>query len=105
MLHGVEKNRAAGVTRPAPYLNFPAFAAFRVAFGAVGYLFVRNSDFGAPGIFVYALAGGALGWVGMSVLMAKWALKQSTPNAHDEAEEIQGELAVVLLAINSGSMG
>lgn len=103
MLHGVEKNRDAGVTRPAPHLNLPAFAAFLVAFGAVGYLLDRNSQLSTLMVSIFALVSGALGWIGMSTLMAKWAL-QPVSSAHDEAEEIQGQLAVVVDAIH-GSAG
>lgn len=105
MLHGVERTRPAGVTRPAPYLNLPAVAAFMVAFGALGYLFVRNSNFSSPSIGAFALIAGALGWFGMSVLMAKWALRPAVHSAHDEAEEIQGQLAVVCSAIGPDEVG
>lgn len=105
MLHGVERNRVTGVTRPAAYLNLPSVAAFMVVFGAVGYLFVRNSSFSAASILLFAIIGGGLGWFGMSMLMAKWALRPSEPNAHDAAEEIQGQPAVVIAAISAGSPG
>ncbi len=102
MLHGVEKNRDAGVTRPAPYLNLPAFSALLVAFGAAGYLLDRNSNFSTLVVPVLALISGALGWVGMSILMAKWALRPIS-SAHDEAEEIQGQPAIVIDAISSSA--
>lgn len=105
MLHGVERNRETGVTRPAAYLNLPAVAAFMVSFGAVGYLFVRSSSFSTASILLFAAIGGGLGWFGMSMLMAKWALRPSEPNAHDAAEEIQGQPAVVVTAISTGSPG
>ncbi len=105
MLHGVERSRETGVTRPAAYLNLPSVAAFMVAFGAVGYALMRNSSLSAAPTVVIAAIGGGLGWVGMSVLMAKWALRPSEPNPHDIAEEIQGQPAVVVTAISVDSLG
>lgn len=105
MLHGVERHRAAGLTLPAPYLNLPAVAAFMTAFGAVGYLLVRNSNLSALPTGLIALASGAGGWLGMSVLMAKWALRPATANAHNEADEVQGQLAVVVNPIHGNVPG
>lgn len=105
MLHGVERNRAAGITRPPSYLNLPAIAAFMVVFGAVGYLLLGNSHLSALVIAVLALFSGALGWFGMGLLMAKWALRPTGSSAHDEAEKIQGLLAVVVNAIAANDPG
>lgn len=105
MLHGVERNKGTSVTRPAAYLNLPAVAALMIAFGAVGYLFVRNSGFSTTSLLVLAAIGGGLGWFGMSMLMGKWALRPGEPNPHDAAEEIQGQPAVVVTAISIGSPG
>ncbi|MBA2686801.1 MAG: hypothetical protein H0U64_01750 [Gemmatimonadaceae bacterium] len=105
MLHGVERSRSAGVTRPAPYMNLPALAAFMVTFGAIGYLLMRRSNLSTPSVALFALVGGAIGWFAMSLLMAKWALRVTEPNAHDAAEEVQGQLAVVMTAITEGSPG
>lgn len=105
MLHGVEKNRGAEVSRPAPYLNLPALAALMVVFGAVGYLLVRNSGLSSLSTGLIAAGSGVAGWVGMSFLMAKWALRPPAPNAHDEAEKIQGQPALVLIPISSRGLG
>lgn len=75
------------------------------AFGAVGYLLVRNSNLTALPIGLTALASGAVGWAGISVLMAKWALRPNDPNTHDEADEVQGQLAVVVDAIGANLPG
>jgi hypothetical protein len=104
MLHGVEKSRGAIVSRPAPYLNLPALAVLMIAFGAVGYLLVRNTMLSPLAIGVIAAASGVGGWLGMSFLMAKWALRPSE-NAHDEAEEFQGQLAVVVTPITPNAVG
>ena len=104
MLHGVEKNRGEEVSRPAPHLNLPALAAFLGLFGAVGYLVLRNSSSGSLETSAIALASGVGGWLGMTFVMAKWALKPGT-NAHDEAEEIQGQPAVVVDPVGSERPG
>lgn len=105
MLQGVERNRKSGVTRPAPHLNFPALAALMVVFGAVGYSLLRNSTLSSVQVALIAAGAGIAGWIGMGVLMAKWALRPTPPNAHDEAEEIQGQLAVVVSQIRANVTG
>lgn len=104
MLHGVEKNRGTAVSRPSPHMNLPALAALMVSFGAVGYLLVRNSGLSALTTGFVSGGSGVAGWIGMSLLMAKWALRVA-PSAHDEAEEFQGHLALVVDAISSSSVG
>lgn len=105
MLHGVERDRGAEITRPAPHLNLPALAAFMVVFGAVGYLVFRNSTLGSLPITAIASVSGVAGWLGMTFLMAKWALRPGDPNAHEEAEAIQGQPAEVVKPISSSSLG
>lgn len=95
MLHGVEKNRGAVISRPAPHLNLPALAGLMVVFGAVGSLLVRNTNLSSLVMSVIAAVSGVAGWLGMTFLMAKWALRPSD-NPHGEAEEFQGQLAVVV---------
>lgn len=105
MLHGVERTRATEVTRPAPYLNLPGVAALLVALGAVGYLLVRNSSLQSFSIGVIALVAGALGWVGMTILMAKWALRPEAAGGHGDADEIQGQPGVVTVSIGVNEAG
>ena len=105
MLHGVEKNRGAEVLRPAPHLNLPALAALMVVFGAVGYLLVRNSTLETGAIAAVSIGAGGTGWLAMSFVMAKWALHPSGLNARDEAEEIQGQLARVVMPITAEALG
>lgn len=105
MLQGVERNRKSGVTRPGPHLNFPALAAVMVVFGAVGYSLLRSSTLSSVPVVLIAAGAGIAGWLAMGVLMAKWALRPTPPNAHDEATEIQGQLAVVVNPIHSNRAG
>jgi hypothetical protein len=105
MLHGVEKKRGDAISRPAAHLNLPALAALMVVFGAVGYLLIRNSALGSGTIAAISAAAGVAGWFGMTLLMAKWALRPDDGNAHDEAEEIQGQLARVLTPIRANALG
>lgn len=105
MLHGVEKNRGAAVSRPAAHMNLPALAALMISFGAVGYLLLRNSGLSSLATGMISAASGVAGWVAMSFLMANWALRAVAPSAHDEAEKFQGQLALVVSAISSSSLG
>lgn len=105
MLHGVERTQGSESLRPAPHLNLPALAAFLVSSGAVGYLLLRNTILSNVAISLIAIAGGVGGWIGMTIVMAKWALRPAQPSAHDEAEEFQGHPAIVVSAIHGEADG
>ena len=98
MLHGVEhaRRRRNRLRKPSPFFNLPAVAAFAVGFGAVGYPLASRTTLPAWGIILIAIGGGALAITGMITLLARWALRGlSNPLPPDEAQEIQGTLAVV----------
>jgi len=107
MLHGtVRKGREPGMIKfPMAGFNTPVIGAALIAFGAVGYLSTKYSQFDTIAILVASLAAAAIGWIGMTVLMAKWALRGSLNDPHDEIEELQGTVATVTHAISPTELG
>jgi hypothetical protein len=103
MLHGVERWKRRRSQRPSAAINPPTVAAFAVGTGASGYLFTTRSALSGWGILLIALSIGIAAFAGMTVLMAKWALR-STP-VHDEAEDINGQVATVTRAISPDGDG
>lgn len=107
MLHGVErarrkKNRGR---KPSAFFNLPAVAAFAAGFGATGYLLATRTALAAWAVLVLAIAGGGLAIAGMITLLARWALRGVTGPTIGEAEDIQGQPAVVTREISLGSVG
>lgn len=107
MLHGsVRTSHTPGVLRPPPAgFNTPVIGAALLAFGAVGYLVAKYSRIDTVWTLLIALVAGATGWIGMTLLMAKWALRGPLNDPHEEMEEIQGTVAVVTRAISVGALG
>lgn len=107
MLHGtVRKGREPGAIRfPIAGLNTPVIGAALVAFGAPGYLLTKYSHFDTIAILVAALAAGLVGWIAMTVLMARWALRGALNDPHEEIEELQGTVATVTHAISPTEPG
>lgn len=107
MLHGsVRTGHAPGTLKPPPAgFNTPVVGAALMAFGAIGYLTAKYSQVDTIWTLVIAIAAGAAGWIGMTVLMAKWALRGPLNDPHEEMEELQGTVAVVTRAITLGALG
>jgi len=107
MLHGtVRKGQEPGAIRfPMAGFNTPVIGAALVAFGAAGYLLSKYSQFDTIAILLAALAAAAAGWIGMTVLMAKWALRGSLNDPHEEIEELQGTVARVTREISATELG
>jgi hypothetical protein len=103
MLHGVEYMRRNRSRAPSPLFNVPSIAAFAVAFGAVGYPLASRTRMSAFAVLLIAAASGAAATAGMAVLLARWALRESS-TPHDD-EEIQGQFAVVLTEITQEHRG
>ncbi|HEX2722123.1 MAG TPA: hypothetical protein VHM24_04350 [Gemmatimonadaceae bacterium] len=93
MLHGTERWRRRTATRPSALLNAPTIAALTAGFGAAGYLLLTRSSFNHWVVFIIASLIGTAAFSGMTVLMAKWALRRPVP--HTEDEEINGQIATV----------
>lgn len=103
MLQGVERSRPGGLHRPSAILNAPTASAFAVVLGALGYLLVTRTTMGAPAVLVIGLISAGAAWVGMSTLMARWALANHIESTAEE--KIQGQLALVIRAITASSPG
>ena len=107
MLHGtVRKGHEPGAIRfPLAGFNTPVIGAALGAFGAVGYLTTKYSQYDTIIILTAALIAAAAGWVAMTVLMAKWALRGSLNDPHEEIEELQGTVATVTRPITPTELG
>jgi len=107
MLNGsVRQGHAPGIVKPPPAaFNTPVVGAAITAFGAAGYLFAKYSQFGTISTVIAALIAAAVGWMGMTTLMAKWALRGPLNDPHEEIEELQGTIAVVTRAIGIDELG
>jgi len=105
MLRGVEKRTGDEIKRPLAGLNLPVFGMALIAFGAVGYLLSRYSSLGMPTRALIATLSGAAAYAGMTLLLAKWALKAPLEDPHDLQELIQGHIAVVVQEIGSSTSG
>jgi len=101
MLHGAERWKRRKSLKPSALFNPPTVAALAAGFGAAGYLFVSHSPLERWIILVIALAIGAAAFLGMTVLMAKWALRH--PATPSEDEEINGQVATVSREITGES--
>jgi membrane protein implicated in regulation of membrane protease activity len=107
MLHGtVRTGREPGAIRfPMAGFNTPVIGAALVAFGAVGYLVTKYSQLDTIAIFGVSLAAAAAGWIAMTLLMARWALRGSLNDPHEEIEELQGTVATVTRPISPAELG
>jgi hypothetical protein len=93
MLLGAEMWKRRRSLKPSALFNPPTVAALALGFGAAGYLLTTRSSLGSWAVLGIALAIGAGAFLGMTVLMAKWALRH--PATHVEDEEINGQVATV----------
>ena len=107
MLHGtVRKGDEPGAIRfPMAGFNTPVIGAALIAFGTVGYLTTTHSQFNTIAILIASLTAAVAGWIGMTILMAKWALLGSLNDPHEEIEELQGTVATVTRAISPTEFG
>lgn len=105
MLRGVEKRSGDEIKRPLAGVNLPVFGMALIAFGAVGYLISRYSGLGFPARLLIAAASGGAAYAGMTLLLAKWALRAPLEDPHELQELIQGHIAVVVQAIGATTSG
>ena len=107
MLHGSIRIHPdpEDITPPPAAFNTPVIGAALLLFGAVGYPVSKYSQIGAvPTLIISLLAAGA-GWTAMSMLMAKWAFKGPIHDPHEELEELQGTVALVVKDISPDTLG
>lgn len=107
MLHGSARTtrRTGALKPPLAGFNTPVVGGALMAFGAAGYLIDKYSQLATIATIAIALAAGAAGWIGMTLLMAKWALRGPLDDPHEELEELQGTVAVVTTAISPDGPG
>jgi len=104
MLHGVEQWRRRKSTRPSAVVNPPTFAALAAGLGAGGYLLATRSSLRPSVVFLLALIIGVAAHVVMTVLMGRWAFRESAQSPSVE-EEINGQVATVTKAISRDAPG
>ena len=103
MLHGSERWKRRRSAKPSPLFNPPTVAALAAGFGAGGYLLYTRSQLGTLAVLFIAIIIGAAAFVGMTFLMAKWALRN--PASHDESEDTNGQIARVSRDITPDAPG
>jgi hypothetical protein len=104
MLHGVERSEARHPRRPSPFFNAPTAAAFLTGAGATGYLIATHTSLSAALNLILSLIVGGAATGGMIGLLAGWALRKRG-EAEADAEELQGQIALVTRAITAASPG
>ncbi|MDQ2889424.1 MAG: NfeD family protein [Gemmatimonadota bacterium] len=107
MLNGtVRQGREPGALRfPIAGFNAPVIGAALMAFGAAGYLITKYSQLDTIPVLVISIIAAAAGWIGMTVVMARWAIRGPLNDPHEEIEELQGTVATVTRAISPDQPG
>lgn len=107
MLHGtVREGTEPGAIRfPIAGFNAPVIGSALIAFGAAGYLLTKYSHYDTIVIVLVAALAAAAGWTGITVLMARWAMRGQLNDPHEELEELQGTVATVTKAITPTEPG
>ena len=105
MLRGVEKRTGDEIKRPLAGLNLPVFGVTFIAFGAVGHVLSRYGMFNTPLRYTIAGGAGALAYAGMTLLLAKWALRAPLEDPHELQELIQGHIATVVEPVGASTPG
>lgn len=93
------------ITPPPAAFNTPVIGAALAAAGAVGYLVSKYSHLDTIAVIAISLLAAAAGWVGMTILMAKWAFKGPIHDPHEELEELQGTVGMVTEDIRPDALG
>ncbi|MEO5589630.1 MAG: hypothetical protein ABIS03_08595 [Gemmatimonadaceae bacterium] len=99
MLHGMERWKGHSAAS-----NPPTVAALAAGFGATGYLVTKESSLAPAIVVLIALLAGAAAFAGMTVLMAKWALRDGQPT-HSDEDDINGQVAIVTRPISTDTPG
>jgi hypothetical protein len=103
MLHGAERWRRKRSQKPSAAFNPPTVAALAAGIGAGGYLLITRTSLNAWVVLIIALVIGAAAFTGMTVLMAKWALRNPAPETEEEG--INGQVAKVSREITPAEPG
>lgn len=105
MLHGAGRWRRRRSVKPSAVFNPPTVAALATGFGTCGYLLVTRSSLGPLAILIISIVTAVAAFSGMTVLMAKWALRNPAHPITPEEEEIHGQVATVTRAISPQESG
>jgi hypothetical protein len=104
MLHGMDRWRRKRTQNPSAVLNPPTVAALAAGFGAGGYLLQTRTALSRPVVFLLALVIGVAAHFVMTLLMARWALRE-LPATLAEEEDVSGQVATVTRTISPGEPG
>jgi len=107
MLHGSVRMKAdpSAVKPPPSGFNAPVVSVALMCFGAIGYLLSKYYQTDPIYVILPALGAAVAGWIGMTLLMAKWALRGPIIDPHEELEELQGTIAEVTRDITLDTLG
>lgn len=104
MLHGVERWKRRRSQKPSAVLNPPTVATLAMGLGSSGYLLSSRTKLPVFPVLLISIVIGGAALAGMIVLMAKWALRSSTP-VHSDEDDINGQVATVTRDITAHSPG
>lgn len=105
MLRGVEKRTGDEIKRPTAGVNLPVFGMALIAFGAVGHMLTRYGSFTLSMRLLAAGIAGVVAYGGMTLLLAKWALRAPLEDPHELQELILGHIALVVQPIGERTPG
>lgn len=103
MIAGIDRDQRRG--RWIKYVNLPMAGAAATLFGLVGYPLAKYTALSALAIIGIAFAAGALGAVGMMLLIAGWAVPSAEREVEDERFILQGHFARVTRGIQAAGQG
>jgi hypothetical protein len=103
MIAGIDRDQRRG--RWIKYVNLPMAGAAATLFGLVGYPLAKYTALSALAIIGIALAAGAIGAVGMMLLIAGWAVPSAERDVEDERFLLQGHFARVTRSIQAAGQG
>lgn len=103
MIAGIDRDQRRG--RWIKYVNLPMAGAAATLFGLVGYPLAKYTALSALAIIGIALAAGAIGAVGMMLLIAGWAVPSAERDVEDERFLLQGHFARVTRSIQAAAPG
>lgn len=104
MLHGMQRWHRKRTQNPSAVLNPPTVAALAAGFGAGGYLLQTRTTLSSPVVFLLALVIGVAAHFTMTLLMARWALRE-LPAPLSEEEDISGQVATVTKEVSRNEPG
>jgi fatty acid desaturase len=93
------------VKAPPAAFNAPVVGMGLLVLGGAGYAISVYSHTDTIPTLLIATLVAACAWIGMTVLMAKWALNGPVIDPHEEMEELQGTIAIVTSPIVLGTPG